>query len=152
RDHRTGRHPGHLPAHPAHRDRPRRRGLPAARGPATRPRRLTPVRRPPTSAQHPLTDKAAPPMSRNKTADLPRQDVAWVTAAECFAGGQRIPYDPASARVLTEKEAAATPGEATILTFPGGHLTTAEHPDLLAAAIRGIAERHGVGTPAPARP
>jgi len=42
--------------------------------------------------------------------------------------------------------------EATILTFPGGHLTTAEHPDLLAAAIRGIAERHGVGTPAPARP
>ena len=42
--------------------------------------------------------------------------------------------------------------EATILTFPGGHLTTAEHPDLLAAAIRDIAERHGVGTPAPARP
>ena len=49
-------------------------------------------------------------MSRNKTADLPRQDLAWVTAAEWFAGGQRIPYDPASARVLTEKEAAATPG------------------------------------------
>jgi pimeloyl-ACP methyl ester carboxylesterase len=37
--------------------------------------------------------------------------------------------------------------EAEILTFPGGHLTTSEHPDLLAAAIRGIAERHGVGSP-----
>jgi pimeloyl-ACP methyl ester carboxylesterase len=34
-----------------------------------------------------------------------------------------------------------------ILTFPGGHLTTSEHPDLLAAAIRDIAERHGVGSP-----
>jgi pimeloyl-ACP methyl ester carboxylesterase len=39
--------------------------------------------------------------------------------------------------------------QAEILTFPGGHLTTSEHPDLLAAAIRDIAERHGVGTPAP---
>jgi pimeloyl-ACP methyl ester carboxylesterase len=49
-------------------------------------------------------------MSRTKTADLPRQDQAWVTAAEWFAGGQRIGYDPESARVLTEEEAAATPG------------------------------------------
>jgi pimeloyl-ACP methyl ester carboxylesterase len=40
--------------------------------------------------------------------------------------------------------------EAEILTFPGGHLTTSEHPDLLAAAIREIATRHGVGTPATA--
>ena len=39
--------------------------------------------------------------------------------------------------------------QAEILTFPGGHLTTSEHPDLLAAAIRDIAQRHGVGTPAP---
>ena len=38
---------------------------------------------------------------------------------------------------------------AEVLTFPGGHLTTSEHPDLLAAAIRDIAVRHGVGTPAP---
>jgi pimeloyl-ACP methyl ester carboxylesterase len=38
--------------------------------------------------------------------------------------------------------------QAEILTFPGGHLTTSEHPDLLAAAIRDIAERHGVGTAA----
>jgi pimeloyl-ACP methyl ester carboxylesterase len=37
--------------------------------------------------------------------------------------------------------------QAEILTFPGGHLTTSEHPDLLAAAIRDIAARHGVGTP-----
>ena len=40
--------------------------------------------------------------------------------------------------------------EARILTFPGGHLTTTEHPDLLAAAIRDIAARHGIGTPAAA--
>ena len=39
---------------------------------------------------------------------------------------------------------------AEILTFPGGHLTTSEHPDLLAAAIRDIAARHGAGTPATA--
>jgi pimeloyl-ACP methyl ester carboxylesterase len=38
--------------------------------------------------------------------------------------------------------------EARILTFPGGHLTTSEHPDLLATAIRDIAARHGVGTTA----
>ena len=38
--------------------------------------------------------------------------------------------------------------QAEILTFPGGHLTTSEHADLLAAAISDIAERHGVGTPA----
>jgi pimeloyl-ACP methyl ester carboxylesterase len=39
---------------------------------------------------------------------------------------------------------------AEVLTFPGGHLTTSEHPDLLAAAIRDIAARHGVGAPAAA--
>ncbi|HEY4022964.1 MAG TPA: alpha/beta hydrolase [Pseudonocardiaceae bacterium] len=33
-----------------------------------------------------------------------------VTAAEWFAGGRRIPYHPETARVLTEQEAAATPG------------------------------------------
>src|SRR5258707_7674332 len=49
-------------------------------------------------------------MSRNKTADSPGRHQPPVTAAEWFAGGQRIPYDPESARVLTEKEAAATPG------------------------------------------
>src|SRR5262245_9789038 len=49
-------------------------------------------------------------MDGDKTAARPRQDRAWVTAAAWFAGGQRIPYDPKSARVLTEEEAAATPG------------------------------------------
>lgn len=34
--------------------------------------------------------------------------------------------------------------EADIITFPGGHLTTSEHPDLLAQAIQTIATRHGV--------
>jgi len=49
-------------------------------------------------------------VSRNRAADLPPQDQALVTAAEWFAGGQRIPYDPGSARVLTDEEAAAAPG------------------------------------------
>src|SRR5919198_1424884 len=49
-------------------------------------------------------------MSRNNTASLPRRDQALVTAAEWFAGGQRIWYDPESARVLTEQQAAAAPG------------------------------------------
>jgi pimeloyl-ACP methyl ester carboxylesterase len=49
-------------------------------------------------------------MSKNETADRPRQDQGFVTAAEWFAGGRRIPYDPQSARVLTEEEAAAAPG------------------------------------------
>jgi pimeloyl-ACP methyl ester carboxylesterase len=48
-------------------------------------------------------------MSSEKTADS-QHDLALVTAAEWFAGGQRIPYDPGSRRVLTEGEAAATPG------------------------------------------
>ena len=33
-----------------------------------------------------------------------------VTAAEWFAGGQRIPYDPESVHVLTQEEAAKRPG------------------------------------------
>ncbi len=49
-------------------------------------------------------------MNRNKTADSPRRDRALVTAAEWFAGGRRVWYDPESARVLTENEAAAAPG------------------------------------------
>ena len=49
-------------------------------------------------------------MDGNKAAGRPRQDRARVTAAEWFAGGRRIGYDPESARVLTEEEAAVTPG------------------------------------------
>src|SRR4029078_6138449 len=44
-------------------------------------------------------------MDRSNTTDPPRQDRALVTAAEWFGGGQRILYDPESARVLTEEAA-----------------------------------------------
>ena len=37
-------------------------------------------------------------MGSYNTTDPPRQDQAPVTAAEWFGGGQRIPYDPDSAR------------------------------------------------------
>jgi pimeloyl-ACP methyl ester carboxylesterase len=62
-------------------------------------------------------------MSRNKTADLPRQDQALVSAAEWFDGGERIAYDPGSARVLTEVQAAATPGALRVFerVAAGGH-------------------------------
>src|SRR5438105_4873953 len=49
-------------------------------------------------------------MSRYSTTDPPGQDKALVTTAEWFGGGQRTPYDPESARVLTEEEAGAIPG------------------------------------------
>ncbi len=49
-------------------------------------------------------------MGTNERVARPRQDQERVTAAQWFAGGQRIPYDPDSARVLTEEEAAGTPG------------------------------------------
>jgi hypothetical protein len=48
-------------------------------------------------------------MSREKTAQLPRQDRAWVTAAEWFAGGQRVWYDPGSARGLSRHGSPITP-------------------------------------------
>ena len=58
-------------------------------------------------------------MNRNKTADTQAQtqgkeqeqekEQARVTAAEWFAGGRRIPYDPQSGRVLTERQAATAP-------------------------------------------
>ena len=60
-------------------------------------------------------------------------------------GSDEDPYEHRQIQATRER----VPG-AEILTFPGGHLTTGEHPDLLAAAIRGIAERHGVGTAAAA--
>jgi pimeloyl-ACP methyl ester carboxylesterase len=48
-------------------------------------------------------------MNRNKTAHSPRGDRALVTAAEWFARGRRVWYDPESACVLTEEQAAAVP-------------------------------------------
>ena len=62
-------------------------------------------------------------MSKSKTAGLPRRDQTRVTAAEWFAGGQRIWYDPGSARVLTQEAAAATPGALHVFerVAAGGH-------------------------------
>jgi pimeloyl-ACP methyl ester carboxylesterase len=60
-------------------------------------------------------------------------------------GSAEDPYEHRQVQATRDR----VPG-AQVLTFPGGHLTTSEHPDLLAAAIRDIAARHGVGTPATA--
>jgi pimeloyl-ACP methyl ester carboxylesterase len=61
-------------------------------------------------------------------------------------GSDEDPYEHRQIQATRERVP-----QAEVLTFPGGHLTTSEHPDLLAAAIRDIAVRHGVGTPVPAR-
>jgi hypothetical protein len=76
-------------------------------------------------------------MSGNKGPGSPRQDPAWVTAAE-LGQARDCPY--------------STVERAEVLTFLGGRLTTSEHPDLLAAAIGDIAHRHGVRIPATANP
>jgi pimeloyl-ACP methyl ester carboxylesterase len=55
-------------------------------------------------------------------------------------GSDEDPYE--HRQILATRERVP---RAEILTFPGGHLTTSEHPDLLAAAIRDVAARHGVG-------
>jgi pimeloyl-ACP methyl ester carboxylesterase len=65
------------------------------------------------------------------------------TVALYVGGSDEDPYEHRQITATRERVP-----QATILTFPGGHLTTGEHPDLLAAAIRDIATRHGVGTPA----
>jgi pimeloyl-ACP methyl ester carboxylesterase len=65
------------------------------------------------------------------------------TVALYVGGSDEDPYEHRQIPATRERVP-----QAEILTFPGGHLTTSEHPDLLAAAIRGIAERHGVGTAA----
>jgi pimeloyl-ACP methyl ester carboxylesterase len=61
-------------------------------------------------------------------------------------GSDEDPYEHRQIQAARERVP-----QAEVLTFPGGHQTTSEHPDLLAAAIRDIAVRHGVGTPVPAR-
>src|SRR5215469_4952043 len=48
-------------------------------------------------------------MSRNMTASRPPRDQLSVSAAEWFSGGQRVWYDPESARVLTEQETIKAP-------------------------------------------
>jgi pimeloyl-ACP methyl ester carboxylesterase len=67
------------------------------------------------------------------------------TVALYVGGSDEDPYEHRQIQATRERVP-----QARILAFPGGHLTTSEHPDLLAAAIRGVAERHGVGTAAAA--
>ena len=67
------------------------------------------------------------------------------TAALYIGGSDEDPYEHRQIQATRERVP-----QAGILTFPGGHLTTTEQPGLLAAAIRDVAERHGVGTPAAA--
>jgi pimeloyl-ACP methyl ester carboxylesterase len=68
------------------------------------------------------------------------------TVALYIGGSNEDPYEHRQIAATRERVP-----QAAILTFPGGHLTTSEHPNLLAAAIRDIAARHGVGTPATAK-
>ena len=63
-------------------------------------------------------------MNTNSTMASPRQDRQLVTAAQWFAGGHRIPYDPDSARVLTEDEVAGNPDALRVF-----HRVTAATPD-----------------------
>ena len=63
------------------------------------------------------------------------------TIALYVGGSEEDPYEHRQVEATRQRAP-----QVEILTFPGGHLTTSEHPDLLAAAIRDIAERHGVGT------
>ena len=63
------------------------------------------------------------------------------TVALYVGGSDEDPYEHRQLQATRDRVPAAE-----VLTFPGGHLTTSEHPDLLAAAIRAIAARHGVGT------
>jgi pimeloyl-ACP methyl ester carboxylesterase len=57
------------------------------------------------------------------------------------AGSAEDPYEHRQIRAARERVP-----RAEVLTFPGGHLTTSEHPDLLAVTVRDIASRHGVAT------
>jgi pimeloyl-ACP methyl ester carboxylesterase len=63
------------------------------------------------------------------------------TVAIYVGGSDEDPYEHRQIPATRQRVPAAK-----VLTFPGGHLTTSEHPDLLAAAIRDIGARHGVGT------
>ena len=56
-----------------------------------------------------------------------------------LAGSREDPYEHRQIDAARRRVPAAD-----IRLFPGGHLTTCEHPDLLAAAITTIARQHGV--------
>jgi pimeloyl-ACP methyl ester carboxylesterase len=67
------------------------------------------------------------------------------TVALYVGGSDEDPYEHRQIRATRQRVP-----QVQVLTFPGGHLTTSEHPGLLAAAIRDIAARHGAATPAAA--
>jgi pimeloyl-ACP methyl ester carboxylesterase len=64
------------------------------------------------------------------------------TVAFHVAGSEEDPFEPQQTVAARERLA---PLGVDIQRFPGGHLTTSEHPDSLADAIRGLARTHGVG-------
>jgi pimeloyl-ACP methyl ester carboxylesterase len=64
------------------------------------------------------------------------------TVAVHVAGSEEDPFEPRQVAAARER---LGPLGVDIHWFPGGHLTTSEHPDLLADAIRGLARTHGVG-------
>jgi pimeloyl-ACP methyl ester carboxylesterase len=66
------------------------------------------------------------------------------TVAFHVAGSEEDPFEPL--QIVAARERLAPLG-VDVQWFPGGHLTTNEHPDLLADAIRGLADIHGVGQP-----
>jgi pimeloyl-ACP methyl ester carboxylesterase len=62
------------------------------------------------------------------------------------AGSEEDPFEP---RQIEAARRRLGPFGVDIQSFPGGHLTTLEHPRLLADAIRGLARAGGVGEPRP---
>src|SRR5262249_59310633 len=61
-----------------------------------------------------------------------------------IAGSEEDPFEPH--QIVAARKRLA-PFGVDIRTFPGGHLTTAEHPRLFANAIRELAAIHFVGAP-----
>ena len=66
------------------------------------------------------------------------------TVAVHIAGSEEDPFEPRQIAAARER---LGPFGVAVRTFPGGHLTTSEHPELLADAIRELAHAHGVGEP-----
>jgi pimeloyl-ACP methyl ester carboxylesterase len=64
------------------------------------------------------------------------------TVAFHVAGSEEDPFEPR--QIVAARERLA-PFGVDVRTLPGGHLTTYEHPELLADAIRELAVAHGVG-------
>jgi pimeloyl-ACP methyl ester carboxylesterase len=66
------------------------------------------------------------------------------TIAFDVAGSEEDPFEP---RQIVAARERLGPLGVDIEWLPVGHLTTFEHPELLADAIRGLARAHGVGQP-----